>query len=390
MSSRLLPILLGLALCQVHALLLHPEAQAAEPLDREQAEAQLMHIVEQLNALDTWLSDAERQRVRWLKDVQAKDQQVAQTSLSVDAADARLAKMRGELDALTDERDRLNERLAEQARRIEEHLAAAYRLSGQDFLKLILNQESPETVERMAVYHRYFSDARMQALEAYRGTSAELERVAKLVQSQHDAEVEEQADLRNRQRELESERRQRQSLLAELDEEVEDRVTLRKRLVADQDRLQRLVAELRRRASELDGTQFATRKGALPWPVSGTVQNRFGQSRADGRLKWHGVRFGATEGTPVTAVFRGQVVFADWLRGFGLLTIVDHGSGFMTLYGHADDLTKRVGDMVESGEVIAHAGQSGGQLMSGLYFEVRQNGDARDPLGWLAKSRTGH
>ena len=161
----------------------------------------------------------------------------------------------------------MNERLGEQARRIEEHVAAAYRLSGQDFLKLILNQESPETVERMAVYHRYFSDARLQALEAYRGTSAELERVAKRVQSQHDAEVEEQADLRNRQRELESERRQRQSLLAELDEAMEDRTTLRKRLVADQVRLQRLVAELRRRASELDGTQFAARKGALPWPA---------------------------------------------------------------------------------------------------------------------------
>ena len=120
--------------------------------------------------------------------------------------------------------------------------------------------------------------------------------------------------------------------------------------------------------------------------MSGTIENRFGQPRADGRLRWHGVRFGATEGAPVTAVFRGRVVFADWLRGFGLLTIVDHGSGYMTLYGHADDLTKRVGDMVESGEVIAHAGQSGGQLAIGLYFEVRQNGDARDPLGWLAKS----
>ena len=385
MSNRLLPFV-GLTLYLVHAVFLHPHAQAAEPLDREQAEAQLVDVVEQLNALDTWLSEAERQRVRWLRDVQSKDQQVAEVSLSVDAADATLARMRAELNALTGQRDDLNEQLAEQAKRIEEHLTAAYRLGGQDFLKLLLNQESPDTVERMTVYHRYFSKARLAALEAYRGTSADLERVAVRLQSQHDMEAKEQADLRGQRRQLETERRQRQSLLAELDEELVDRATLRKRLVADQDRLQRLVAELRRRTSDLDGSRFADRKGALPWPVSGTIENRFGQPRADGRLRWHGVRFGATEGAPVTAVFRGRVVFADWLRGFGLLTIVDHGSGYMTLYGHADDLTKRVGDMVESGEVIAHAGQSGGQLAIGLYFEVRQNGDARDPLGWLAKS----
>ena len=385
MSNRLLPFV-GLTLYLVHAVFLHSHAQAAEPLDREQAEAQLVDVVEQLNALDTWLSEAERQRVRWLRDVQSKDQQVAEVSLSVDAADATLARMRAELNALTGQRDDLNEQLAEQAKRIEEHLTAAYRLGGQDFLKLLLNQESPDTVERMTVYHRYFSRARLEALEAYRGTSADLERVAVRLQSQHDMEAKEQADLRGQRRQLETERRQRQSLLAELDEELVDRATLRKRLVADQDRLQRLVAELRRRTSDLDGSRFADRKGALPWPVSGNIENRFGQPRADGRLKWHGVRFGATEGAPVTAVFRGRVVFADWLRGFGLLTIVDHGSGYMTLYGHADDLTKRVGDMVESGEVIAHAGQSGGQLAIGLYFEVRQNGDARDPLGWLAKS----
>ncbi|MCH8141226.1 MAG: peptidoglycan DD-metalloendopeptidase family protein, partial [Proteobacteria bacterium] len=111
----------------------------------------------------------------------------------------------------------------------------------------------------------------------------------------------------------------------------------------------------------------------------------FGQKRVDGRLVWHGVVLAAVEGTPVTAIFRGRVVFADWLRGFGLLTIIDHGSGYMTLYGHADVLNKSVGEWVESGELIARAGRSGGQTASGLYFEVRQQGAAKGPLRWLVK-----
>ena len=112
--------------------------------------------------------------------------------------------------------------------------------------------------------------------------------------------------------------------------------------------------------------------------------NAFGQPRAEGRLTWHGLLVEADEGAPVKAVFRGRVVFADWLRGFGLLTIVDHGSGYMTLYGHADLLEKQVGDWVESGEVVARAGRSGGLGTTGLYFEVRQDGQAADPIVWLA------
>ena len=164
---------------------------------------------------------------------------------------------------------------------------------------------------------------------------------------------------------------------------MEDRVSRREALLQDQQRLQALFTELQRRSPGLDATDFAARKGSLPWPLEGVPVSRFGQPRADGRLQWHGLLLRAEPGTPVRAVHRGRVVFADWLRGFGLLTIVDHGDGYMTLYGHAEVLAKRPGDMVESGEVIARAGQSGGARTSGLYFEIRRHGDATDPLQWV-------
>ena len=120
-------------------------------------------------------------------------------------------------------------------------------------------------------------------------------------------------------------------------------------------------------------------------PLSGRVRHAFGSPRADGRLRWHGIDIAATEGSPVTAIYRGRVIFADWLRGFGLLTILDHGGSYMTLYGHADVLYKNVGDSVESGEIIAGAGNSGGTRNTGIYFEVRHNGVPKDPMGWVLR-----
>jgi septal ring factor EnvC (AmiA/AmiB activator) len=360
-------------------------AIAAEPDDPAQAKKALDAVVEQLNALDRWMNDAEKQRVRWERDVQEKDREVAAVAKSVEEASRALKSIEREIDTLAAEQRALEARRAEQAERIGEHLAASYRISGQDFLKLLLNQESPDTFERMARYHRYFTNARLDALDDYRTTLDDLADNRFQLETRAEEARDQQKELKAREGALVKERRDRQDLISELDREMEGKTSERERLIADRNRLEQLFAELSRRATELDGTAFVARKGNLPWPLKGRVTNAFGQSRADGRLTWHGMLIAAEEGTEVKSVFRGRVVFANWLRGFGLLTIIDHGGGFMTLYGHADVLLKTVGDWTEGGEVIARAGKSGGQQRSGLYFEVRQKGAAKDPIGWLQR-----
>ena len=345
----------------------------------------LQSVVKRLNALDVWFSDAEEQRVRWLNDVLSKDREVAFISSAVDRARTGLAAVIVSLRGLEVEHRRLQAQRNTQAKMIGEHLSAAYRLNGHDFVKLLLNQESPDTFDRMVRYHRYFSDARVSMLQDYQATLDDLLRNQTALEDRLVEQLTRQTELAVRQSALVVERDRRKGLIAELDAEVIGKSTQRDRLAADRQRLEQLLAELMRRTSELDGSQFLARKGSLPWPLRGPLRASFGRSRADGRLVWHGMVVAAEEGSPVTAVFRGRVIFADWLRGFGLLTIIDHGSGFMTLYGHADSLTKTVGELVESGEIVARAGRSGGQTTSGLYFEVRQKGTARDPLGWLAK-----
>jgi septal ring factor EnvC (AmiA/AmiB activator) len=360
-----------------------PTAQAAELGDPAQTKKALDKVVERLNALDRWMNDAEQQRVRWEKDVQSKDKEVAGVARSVEQTVAELSGIEEDLESLSLEQLALEERRKEQAERIGQHLAASYRMTGQDFVKLLLNQESPETFERISRYHRYFTEARLEVLDDFRRTLDDLaDNRFQLETSREEQQAKRQA-LNQQQLSLVRERETRKALIAELGQEIEGKSDERKRLEADRSRLEQLFAELQRRASVLDGSGFVARKGNLPWPLQGRVTNAFGQSRADGRLTWHGMLIAAEEGTSIKSVFRGRIIFANWLRGFGLLTIIDHGGGYMTLYGHADVLLKTVGDWAESGEIVARAGKSGGQKMSGLYFEVRQKGVARDPIGWL-------
>jgi len=374
----------ALAACLAGGLVTLPSS-AAELNDPEQTRKALDEVVERLNALDRWFSDAGQQRLRWEKDVREKDREVATVARNVEQTVNGLKRIETDLANLSAKQKSLEASRDEQARRIGEHLAASYRMSGQDFLKLLLNQESPDTFERIARYHRYFTEARLEALDKYRSTLDELADNRFQLETRRDEEQARRKELNQQQLALVRERESRKSLIAELDEELEDKSTERKRLEADRERLEQLFAELQRRATDLDGSGFEARKGSLPWPLAGRVSNAFGQSRADGRLTWHGMLIEAEEGTTVKSVFRGRVVFANWLRGFGLLTIIDHGGGYMTLYGHADVLLKTVGDWAESGETIARAGKSGGQKTSGLYFEVRQKGVARDPIGWLQR-----
>ncbi|MCR9278171.1 MAG: peptidoglycan DD-metalloendopeptidase family protein [Pseudomonadaceae bacterium] len=298
-----------------------------------------------------------------------------------------LANTQKSLDELATQQGKLELQRKGQAEQIAKHLRAASRLTGQDFFKLLLNMESPERFERMMRYHQRFSEARLANLAAYKDTLAELASNAEATTAQQAQLSAQQTSLTQRSEVLAGSRAQRQTLLDELLAEAETQEARRQRLIADQQRLTALIDEIKRRSNRLDGAEFVANKGSLPWPLTGQLVHSFGKPRSGGKLVWHGMQISAKEGAPVRAVHRGRVVFADWLRGFGLLTIVDHGDEYMTLYAHLDSLLKSKDDWVESGEAIAAAGRSGGQPQAGLYFEVRHHGEPENPAPWLSKTR---
>lgn len=277
--------------------------------------------------------------------------------------------------------DRESEQLASQIR-------AAYMSGGQEKIKLLLNQQDPATLGRLMAYYRYLNDYRADNI------SAVMEEIRKLdaLRSQIAAEEARLSALaRNHYDELgELNRSQekRQSLLASLKSKIETEGQEVSRLASQEQDLTRLIAELTTILSDYPISSeepFSKHKGRLTWPVAGTPLHDFGQPRVGGGIKWNGVVLAAPRGREVRAVYHGRIAFADWLAGMGLLVIVDHGEGYMTLYGYNETILKNAGDWVAPGDVIATVGDSGGQQRASVYFELRQGTKPIDPRLWITR-----
>ena len=352
----------------------------------ESAVGELEEVVEQLNALDTWIDDAGKRLASQQKRLSSADRGIAEVAKRTRALRRRIAETEANLTRLAAQRERLDEQCREQTERIAEHLRTAWRYSIRETVKVILNQEDPNTYERMLRYHGYFAKARTAALAEFRATLAALDENEQALRQERNSLQAAGLSLGSDRATLLEERAKRRELIAGLHTGLSDRNKERRQLEESRQRLAALIADLERQAALADAESVGAGLGAagdLPWPVDGQVHRRFGQERASGRMRWQGMVIQAPLGSEVRAVAAGQVVFADWLRGFGLLAIVDHGDDHMSLYGYADALYKRAGDRVEGGETIAAVGQSGGQSDVGLYFEIRHGGKPIDPRQWL-------
>lgn len=346
-------------------------------------ERDLKAVTVRLNALNSWLDDAGKRLADRQQEVASADRRIAESAWRLRDLDERIGDGAARLERLRGDGAALQRRHQQQARELAEHLRARWRLSARDHLKLLLSDEGPIVAERVARYHDYLTAARAGALQALRDTEAAAgENRAGRARRQRELTAARQAAEKER-RELLAQRQEQRRSVVDLRAELADKGRERDRLAEDQRRLRDLVGELAQRASPPAAGEPPVVAAGLAWPVEGRLRTRFGQSRAGGRMRWQGIQIEAALGADVRAVAGGVVAFADWLRGFGILIIVDHGSGRMSLYGHADSLFKSVGERVEAGEVIASVGRSGGQSESGLYLEVRQNGKPVDPLGWL-------
>ena len=352
--------------------------QAREHLQRlrQQVEAVQMQLSRERGDLDdaeAALRESEKAVAKAVRDLNRHRQAVADQR-------HKLAELRGEATTLA-------EALAADRRRLAEQVRLAHRLGGQSALEVLLAQEDPGAISRMLVYYDYVNRARTERMARL---SRRLERLAELrrrAREEAEALARMQAEQARKVGRLKSAREKRQTTLAALKGRVGDRLEELAELERHEARLGSLVAALQRspsvRASPPDGDS-EVRAG---WPVEGSVLAEYGSPRRGGRLRWHGLLIGAAEGAEVKAAAAGRVVFADWLPHYGLVLIVQHARGYLTLYGHNQALYKNVGDKVAADEVIARVGVSGGRQQAALYFEVRKSGKPVDPAVWLSARR---
>lgn len=311
--------------------------------------------------------------VKSLKDLQ--DQEAIQTR---------------KLEEIDTEFERLRLSIKEQSQMVSDELRSAFTIGRANRLKLVLNQQDPNRINRLLVYYDYISRARVTRLSDLRHGVEELD----FLQNEHIKEVERLNQLLQRktseQQRLDELILARQRVLAKLDKAFAEKGAKLTRLKENERRLIDLVASIQRRIDSFPSggkadLPFHKARGNLAWPTQGKLAKQFGSQRVAG--KWQGVVIEADEGTPVKAVSGGHVVYADWLRGYGLLSILDHGNGYMTLYAFNQSLYKEVGDWAEQGEVIASVGRSGGRVKPGLYFEIRMRGKPMDPAKWCRERR---
>ena len=288
--------------------------------------------------------------------------------------DAKLAMREAELDQESAE-------LAVQVR-------AAYMSGSQEKIKLLLNQRDPATLGRLMAYYGYLNDYRAENIDSVTAHIRELADMRSQIAAE-EARISELTKTRYAElTRLNEAQEGRQQLLASLKSRISSDAIAIDRLAAQEKDLSRLIAELTSILSDYPITSespFSEHKGRLTWPVAGTLVNDFGQPRVGGGMQWNGVVLAAARGHEVRAIYHGRVVFSDWLAGLGLLVIVDHGEGYMTLYGYNETTLKKTGDWVAPGDVIATVGESGGQSRPALYFEIRKGTKPVNPRLWVTR-----
>ena len=355
------------------------EAQTKQKL--EQIRVEMHKLAEEQRSTAAKRNDA----TNALRDADLKIAALAKTVRSIDQ---QLSGQQAKLDGLLVQQSALDVKLKDQRDALAALLRSAYAMGRDEELKLLLAQDHIDDISRMLAYYRYFERARVHEIDGL------LEDLQALAQLQADIERETVALKASRDeraiqaQRLDGEREQRHLLLGELDAALKDQTARLAALGKDEKALVDLLAKLRDIFADIPqhlvgAEPFADLRGRLNWPLRGKVVVRFGATAVDGERSSQGVLIAAKDGSEVRAVSHGRVVYADWLRGYGLLLIIDHGEGYLSLYGYNETLLKEAGDWVDAGEVVATSGDSGGRKTAGLYFELRRDGKPIDPAAWM-------
>lgn len=326
------------------------------------------HIITDLRRLEINISNNARKLNTLEKNIQQLNTRITRLKKELKAVSLKLNKQR---DTLT------------------EQIRSAYALGTQESIKIALSQQNPAELGRQQVYFNYLSKARQQEIIQFI-TAMEVKKTRENDLKQSLADQQTALEKRKFQRNaLKKQRVKRSQLLAQLEKKIKNQEQTLSELETSRTKIEDLLMSLGELLADIPVTSgnkgpFKQLKGRLPWPIKGTFLAHYGQKKDRGGLKWNGILIAADYGTPVRAISHGRIAFADWLQGFGFISIIDHGDGYMSLYGHNETLLKQAGDWVNAGDEIATSGDSGGQPTPGLYFEIRSSGKPVNPDAWCS------
>ncbi|MEL0622605.1 peptidoglycan DD-metalloendopeptidase family protein [Marinomonas arenicola] len=371
--------------CVVLLLLSSVSWAAGEPKTPQEAKQQIQALQQDLKKLNAWLKDTKSQRSDVEKELEGKEKAIQGLLNKIQNLKDSLKKGEKQLGQLKQQQQTLQLSIQKQNEQIAAQLRAVYRSGKQEGIKLLLNGSDTATSMRLLQYNRYFSTARQSLINGYANEVNDLNLVEKSLRQKRAQQAQEEASLIEQRNQLSQEKTARRTLLAKLDKDLAKGNQRSQRLAQNQQDLKEMLKRLEEALADVklpdQDVPFSSQKGKLVSPLRKLVR-----LPTDGKVNLGGVTLEAKEGTQVHAIFNGRVVFADWLRGFGFLMIIDHGDGYMSLYGYNQSLLKEVGEWVNSNDVVATVGSSGGRSDAALFFAIRHNGAPLTPLSWVRSS----
>ncbi len=362
-------------------------AYASKNDDKAHYQAKLEKLQKSITKIQQHLKGSKKQRSHILIELQKLESEISKNALSLKNLVKEVRVIQQQKTKLERDLTQLNKQVNRQQIALSQQMRSAYSIGHQQNLKMLLNQQNPAQTGRAQEYFNYFNRARTQQIKSFAETIKIKEQTEAALQQTlmtQNALLRAQKD---KERKRQRQRLQRKNLLAELSSKIKNQENTLSSLEDSRGRIENLLKSLGELLADIptnpsENRPFVAQKGKLPWPAKGTFLSKFGQSKARGDLKWNGVLIKAPFGTPVHVISHGRVAFSDWLQGFGFITVIDHGNGYMSLYGNSESLFKQTGDWVAAGDVIATAGDSGGQPQSGVYFEIRSRGKPVNPAKW--------
>lgn len=381
---------LAAVLCALASSLMFQHAMAETQqvqyeLDQQEVEERLKNLEIDIALFKQQHEASMKQKSAIERQLEVNEKRISDLINQIHDTQEALIKGEARIAQLGKEQAELQAAKAEQQDYIAKQLRYAWQAGNQEFLKLLLNQEDPHDIDRKLTLHGYILAARARQVAAYSNTLAELLQVTETLAEANRQHLANRKSLQTRRQSLVETQAEKQQTLKLVVQEIAASGKQLKKSMQDQQQLEALLDKIRNSIAWLKeeaAESFKEMQGRLFMPLAGKIDHVFGQERQGSRLNWNGVFIAAKEGAAVHAVHPGRVVFSDWLRGYGLLLIISHGDGYMSLYGHNQVLYRRPGEWVEANDMIAAAGDTGGQDKSGLYFEIRVAGKPTNPQAW--------
>lgn len=347
---------------------------------------------QQLKELRQRISHLQKQHERDLKKrdelshtLQQQDKRVAELSREKRQLQDKQEKAKAKLEDLEKQQRKMASEKDTQITWLKKTAQALFLQGREPKTKLLLSQEKPDQISRLLRYHDYFNRARKQRVDDIKKELEELLALAREVRSARADYQEKEQAVAHQQKHLTAAQENRKKALANLNSTITSQKDKIGRLQEDAQRLDGMLEDMNEDIADVpknpSGTPFAQLKGRLPWPAKGRIKASY-NSKREGNIRWSGVLLDVPDGTPVKAIHAGRVTYSDWVQGYGLITIIDHGNDYLSLYGHNETLLKDVGEWVESGDVIALAGNSGSADRAGVYLEIRKDGRTQNPSAW--------